>query len=704
MRHVKPIPSIEVIGDVVNRALEAFPAKVRIIAEPGRYLVSDAGYFVCRIMGTATRANKRWMHLDAGLFGGIIETAEGLKYKIRTDRAGPDIPWNVAGPTCDSIDVVMRDEPLPSDLQEGDYLYLRNAGAYTTAYASNFNGSPCPHRAKRRARLRVPAAPNAARPPRRAERLRELAPREQVVNGYASPSVALDLGEVEALRERHGEGVDLCAADHEGFAARFHRGERGIQRMDYGAAGRGPVGRARNHDIVAAGKRRPDRLEGLSSHDDRVAQREPLEAPQVLGQPPGHGVVTADGAVPGQGGDEGDAGGVAHRAIVLKVVELSAVLPQKSEGKALDSLPSQACILVVDDDPKNRMAMEALLQSSGHSVVLAESGEEALRRTLEQDFAVILMDARMPGVDGFATARAIRERERSRSTPIIFLTGAYEDLSSMFRGYEAGAVDYMVKPIVPEVLKFKISIFVDLYAKKAALTREIGERRRAEEHLRNSEENLRALAARLQSVREEEWTRIAREIHDELGQALTGLKMDLTWVASKLPPDQKALAAKTESMFDLIDGTIQSVRKIATRLRPEVLDELGLGPAIEWQAKEFQKRSGVRCKLSLVPGDAAIDRDRSTAAFRIFQELLTNVARHASATRLDVSMRVDGGVLVLEVEDNGKGIDEAALLNPKSLGILGMRERALPFGGDIEITGARDQGTRVRVSIPLALK
>ena len=370
----------------------------------------------------------------------------------------------------------------------------------------------------------------------------------------------------------------------------------------------------------------------------------------------------------------------------------------------MDSLPSQASILVVDDDPKNRMAMEALLESSGHSVVLAESGEEALRRTLEQDFAVILMDARMPGVDGFATTRAIREGERSRSTPIIFLTGAYEDLSSMFRGYEAGAVDYMVKPIIPEVLKFKISIFVDLYAKKAALTREIADRRRAEEHVRNSEENLRALAARLQSVREEEWTRIAREIHDELGQALTGLKMDLTWVAGKLPPDQKALAAKTKSMFDLIDGTIQSVRKIATRLRPEVLDELGLGPAIEWQAKEFQKRSGVRCKLSLAPGEAAIDRDRSTAAFRIFQELLTNVARHADATRLDVSMWVEGGVLMLEVEDNGKGIDESAMLSPKSLGILGMRERALPFGGDIEITGVRDQGTRVRVSIPLAFK
>jgi ornithine decarboxylase len=144
VRHVKPIPSIEVIGTVVNAALEAFPPEVQVVAEPGRYLVSDAGYFVCRVMGTATRAGKRWMHWDAGLFGGVIETTEGLKYKIRTDRSGPDVPWHVAGPTCDSVDVILRDEPLPSDLQEGDFIYIRNAGAYTTAYASEFNGFPLP--------------------------------------------------------------------------------------------------------------------------------------------------------------------------------------------------------------------------------------------------------------------------------------------------------------------------------------------------------------------------------------------------------------------------------------------------------------------------------------------------------------------------------------------------------------------------------
>jgi signal transduction histidine kinase len=371
---------------------------------------------------------------------------------------------------------------------------------------------------------------------------------------------------------------------------------------------------------------------------------------------------------------------------------------------AVDTSLSQARILIVDDDSKSLMALQELLQSPAQEVVPANSGEEALRCVLKQDFAVILLDARMPGVDGFETARLIRERERSRHTPIIFLTGAYEDVHSVFRGYEAGAVDYIVKPLVPEILKSKISVFVELYNKNAVLIREIAERRRVEEHLRKSEENLRALAAHVQSVREEEWTRIAREIHDELGQALTGLKMDLTWVANRLPEDRRELAERTKSMFGLIDDTIQSVRRIASRLRPEVLDNLGLIAAIEWHAGDFRKRTGIRCKISAPSETPALDRERSTAAFRIFQELLTNVARHANATRIDVTMRVDSVALVITVEDNGKGIAESAINDSKSLGLLGIRERVLPFGGTIEITGFRDKGTQVKVSIPLALK
>src|SRR5437016_13530577 len=265
-----------------------------------------------------------------------------------------------------------------------------------------------------------------------------------------------------------------------------------------------------------------------------------------------------------------------------------------TQGRAMNSIQTQASILAVDDDTRSLMALQGLLADMSLRVVTAKSGDEALRCVLKQDFAVILLDARMPGVDGFETARLIRERERSRHTPIIFLTGAYEDVHSVFRGYEAGAVDYIVKPLVPEILKSKLSVFVDLYNKNAVLMREIAERTRAEERLRKSEENLRALAAHLQSVREEEWTRIAREIHDELGQSLTGLKMDLTWVANRLPGDQRALVQKTKSMFGLIDDTIQSVRKIASRLRPGVLANLGLTAAIGWQAGDFRKRTRIR--------------------------------------------------------------------------------------------------------------
>lgn len=370
----------------------------------------------------------------------------------------------------------------------------------------------------------------------------------------------------------------------------------------------------------------------------------------------------------------------------------------------MTSTSSQPSVLVVDDDAKSRLALQALLQSMAVRVVAAQSGEEALRQVLREDFAAIVMDARMPGVDGFEAARLIRARGRSRHTPIIFLTGAYDDSPSVARGYEAGAVDYIVKPPVPEILKSKISVFVNLHAKNLELTREIAERKQAEEQRRASEESLRALAAHLQHVREEEWARIAREIHDELGQALTGLKMDLSWIAKRLSPEQAQLAERAKTMAVLIDDTVETVRRIASRLRPEVLDQLGLAAAIEWQANDFQRRTGIRCGVSLPQTALALDHERSIAAFRVVQELLTNVARHANATRVDVSIRIGQDALTLEIEDDGKGIEPEAINRRDSLGLLGMRERVLPFGGGIEITGLPGRGTRAVVSIPFALR
>jgi PAS domain S-box-containing protein len=238
------------------------------------------------------------------------------------------------------------------------------------------------------------------------------------------------------------------------------------------------------------------------------------------------------------------------------------------------------------------------------------------------------------------------------------------------------------------------------------LLAEIAERKRAEEELKNSREQLRALAARLQSVREEERRQIAREVHDELGQALTGLKMDLSWLISKLSEAgvkarRHSIADKIQSISNLINTTIKTVRRIATELRPDVLDDLGLVAAIEWQVHDFQKRTGIKCEFTPGVEDIGLDQDRSTAVFRIFQETLTNIARHANATRVNTRLRKDTGNIMLEVEDNGRGITEEEISNSKSLGLLGMRERAFLLGGEVNITGRREKGTTVTVRIPL---
>jgi PAS domain S-box-containing protein len=236
---------------------------------------------------------------------------------------------------------------------------------------------------------------------------------------------------------------------------------------------------------------------------------------------------------------------------------------------------------------------------------------------------------------------------------------------------------------------------------------DVSERVRAEAVLHESKrqvrstEQLRELSARLQSVREEERTRISRAIHDELGQTLTGLKMDVAWLQSHLDPPQPALLAKTQAMSDLIDTTIQTVRRISTELRPGILD-LGLVATIEWQLQEFQTRTGIESKLISAPEETTLDDDRSTAVYRIFQEILTNVVRHAQATHVEVTLEETAAFLTLQVRDNGRGITDSEIDNPKSIGLLGMQERARLRGGEIHLHGSPDLGTTVMVRLPLS--
>jgi len=236
--------------------------------------------------------------------------------------------------------------------------------------------------------------------------------------------------------------------------------------------------------------------------------------------------------------------------------------------------------------------------------------------------------------------------------------------------------------------------------------RDITDRKRAEKQLRDSREQLRALAAYLQSVREEERTHIAREVHDELGQTLTALKMDLAWLDKRIAEisdsgDLEQFEAKIRELPGRVDAIIATVRKIATELRPPVLDDLGLEAAIEWQIQEFEKRTGIKCRYTGNSKHMDLGPDRATAVFRIFQETLTNIVRHAEATQVNIHLREEGDKLVLEVQDNGRGMTGRELSGSRSLGLLGMRERATMLDGEVNIIGRQGKGTTVGVRIPI---
>ncbi|HVW84346.1 MAG TPA: PAS domain S-box protein [Bryobacteraceae bacterium] len=234
------------------------------------------------------------------------------------------------------------------------------------------------------------------------------------------------------------------------------------------------------------------------------------------------------------------------------------------------------------------------------------------------------------------------------------------------------------------------------------IAEDITDRKLVEQELQRSFEQLRALAAGLEKVREEERTRVAREIHDELGQALTAIKIELSWLGRRSPADGQQ-TKRVDSILALVDDTIGSVRRISTELRPGVLDDLGLVAAIEWASRDFERRTGTTCLLDLPETNVRADRETATAIFRIFQETLTNVARHAQASRVRIRMREEHRMLLLEIQDNGIGFDkEGSGSHSVSLGILGMRERALLAGGTLDFESAPGQGVTVRVRIPVA--
>jgi PAS domain S-box-containing protein len=231
------------------------------------------------------------------------------------------------------------------------------------------------------------------------------------------------------------------------------------------------------------------------------------------------------------------------------------------------------------------------------------------------------------------------------------------------------------------------------------IIREISEHKRTEERLRASGEQMRDFAAKLEAVREEERTRVAREIHDELGQALTALKLDLSWIQSRTPASS-AMRKKMKGMIAQVDATIECVRRISSELRPAILDDLGLIPAIEWQVAEFRKRTRIRTELAANAEGLSLPMEASAAVFRVVQEALTNVMRHADASKVRVEILLKDRALLISIADNGNGMSRKREMDLKSLGIVGMRERIARLGGDFNIFSGPGQGTRIDIVIP----
>jgi PAS domain S-box-containing protein len=347
---------------------------------------------------------------------------------------------------------------------------------------------------------------------------------------------------------------------------------------------------------------------------------------------------------------------------------------------------------LVDRLQKHRALLDELFEQAPHAVALMNVDNQIVRvnRGFTQIFGYTPQEILGRGLTGLIVPEELRHEAR-RNLDLLG-QGQRVDVEVVRQRKDGSRLHVSLAGVPVSVPGRQIAAY--------AIFGDITGRKRSEEELQGSFRQLRELTARLQSVREEERTKVAREIHDELGQALTAIKIDLASLIGALRADQEAEVEKGKAILKLVDETILSVRRIATELRPGILDDLGLVAAVEWAAEEFEARTGIQCHLDLPEGDIVLDQERTTAIFRIFQETLTNVTRHAEATRVDVRLGREDGNIVLEVRDNGRGIAAEELSSGRSLGILGMRERALLLGGELTIRGAPGKGTTVKVLIP----
>ena len=342
-----------------------------------------------------------------------------------------------------------------------------------------------------------------------------------------------------------------------------------------------------------------------------------------------------------------------------------------------------AAILIVDDDVHNRKLLEALLRPEGYLTRCAASGEEALLSVAQQAPDLILLDIMMPGMDGYQVATTLKADPATADIPIIMVT-AHVERSSRLLGLDAGAEDFLTKPVDR----------IELWLRVRNLLR-------LREALRQSKDSLHQLLAHQEKIKEEERKRIAREIHDDLGQNLLALRIDVSMLHARTLHAHPHLHARVDMALNNIDATIKSVRSIINDLRPFEL-ELGLQAAVECQLKGFERISGITCQLSIgTPFACVLGDERTLAVFRILQEALTNIARHSRATRAEVALAWNERQFSMVVKDNGVGADPERRKKANSFGIVGIQERVSSLGGELVINSSAGKGTVLSIFIPM---
>jgi signal transduction histidine kinase len=346
-------------------------------------------------------------------------------------------------------------------------------------------------------------------------------------------------------------------------------------------------------------------------------------------------------------------------------------------------------ILMVDDQPAKLLSYEVILGELGENLIKASSGKEALELLLKNDFAVVLMDVSMPEIDGFEMADIIHQHPRFQKTVIIFISAVHLTDLDRLKGYQRGAVEYISVPVVPELLRAKVSVFAELHRKSHQL------------EILNHE--LRRLSVSLIATQDEERRRIARELHDGLGQDLTVAKIMLQGIFREKQSAEK----KEETIADavkLIDGTLQQIRSVSYLLHPPLLDEIGLRSALGWYLDGLSKRGGIEIAMGMQPPDfPRLAPELETALFRVIQEALTNVFRHSRASKAFVTLEKREKEIAATIRDDGLGVPEGITEfrgNSIGVGIASMKQRIKELGGELSLRNTHP-GTIVEVVIPI---